>query len=118
VKLALATDTPHNKLTWIHDAQTIAEVPDQANMAFSQKRTTRDIIYVLTIDKILKEQFGVYTIKAVNTKNCRHSMEFIVRRPVEDPVYAIPEDETTPIPLSNSSLMQFKAVMDFMQSGE
>ena len=85
-------------------------------MAFSQKRTTKDIIYVLTIDNIRKEQLGVYTIKAVNTKNCRHSIEFIVRKPVEDPVYPQTDDETS-IPLSNSSLLQFKTVMDFMQSG-
>ena len=87
-------------------------------MVFSQRRTTKDIIYVLTIDSILNEQFGVYTIKAVNTKNCRHSMEFIVRKPVEDRVTKVSQDDITPIPLSNSSLMQFKAVMDFMQSGE
>lgn len=119
VKLALATDSPHNKLTWVHDAQKIEEVPDQPNMVFSQKRTAKDIIYVLTIDNILKEQFGVYTIKAVNTKNCRYSIEFIVRKPVEHNVYSKrSEDETTSIPLSNSSRTQFKAIMDFMQIGK
>lgn len=119
VKLALATDSPHNKLTWVHDAQKIEDVPDQPNMAFSRKQTAKDIIYVLTIDNILKQQFGVYTIKAVNIVNCKHSMEFILRKPVDDTVSRKKyEENATPIPLSNSSLTQFKTVMDFIQSGE
>ena len=119
VKLTLATDSPQNKLTWVHDAQKIEDVPDQPNMAFSRKETAKDIIYVLTIENILKEQFGVYTIKAVNTKNCEHSMEFILRKPVEDTDSRKKyEDDATPIQLSNSSLTQFKTVMDFIKSGE
>ena len=117
VRLALATDSPKNELTWVHDAQKIEEIPDQPNMAFSQKRTAKDIIHVLTIDEILKEQFGVYTIKAVNSKNCKHSMEFIVRTADTISPKIQEEEDTTSIRLSNSSLMQFKAVMDFMQSG-
>ena len=119
VKLALATDSPNNKLTWVHEAQKIEEVPDQPNMAFSRKQTAKDIIYVLTIENILEEQFGVYTIKAVNTKNCKHSIEFILHKPVDGTVSQKKyEDDSTPIPLSNSSLTQFKTVMDFIQSGK
>ena len=88
-------------------------------MFFSKKETELGIIYILTIDKILKDQFGVYTVKAVNTKNCRHSMEFIVRQPAEEGDKKDKREERpTLFALTNSSLSKFKSIMDFMQSGK
>lgn len=117
IRLALATDSPKNRLVWIHDAQEIEKIPDQPNMAFSQKNTAKDIIYILTIENILKEQFGVYTVKALNPRNCGNSIEFLIRGQGKNIRRSKSHDEMTLIPLTRKLIAQFKAVMDMMQSG-
>ena len=87
MKLSLATDNSNNVLTWIHDAQEIYEVPEDPNMAFSQIRTAKEIIYSLKIENIQDHHYGVFIVKASNSKNCQKRLEFILKKPASRNIY-------------------------------
>lgn len=81
VTMAVVTNSQENKLIWIHDAQQIAEVPDDPDMAFYRMYIgLHETIYSLKIDNLEDKHYGVFTVKVSNSHKCKNSLEFILRK--------------------------------------